>query len=212
MSMDIKIIRKIIREVVDGELNISKEQIIKDLDFLNDFQSAKELPSKLIFIHNMEGNETIVTIEKNEQGWSIDYNIIGFLRDQKADFKLGPFLSYDEFIKTTSNQVDNNLLLSIKNSDDNKDRSSEKFIDDMIGELLSKREELMKLPIGQLDDVKKLCLIFDNALKEKTIEEIMPHLYSKNKNLTGIHNILNKVQSIGFYTSMNKGGMHSVEF
>jgi len=210
------ILRKLIREIVDNELNKKSDQLFHDLNFLKDFSIKSEIDNndffELVLYHNIEENETIVTITKDEKGWSIDYNIIGYLRDQTADFKIGPFEGYDDFIKTATNQIKNNLTLTTLNSDDNIDHANEKFVEDMVKEMLSKKEEIMSLPKGQLEDLKRFCKLIDNALKIKTMEEIMPTLYSKNKRLTWIHNILNKVQGVGFYQSLNKNGFHNVEY
>lgn len=211
-------LRKIIREFIESELsssNVSNEQIQEDLVFLKDFsiknEESTDSEKKITFYHNIEDNETIVIITKDSNGWSIDYDIVGFLRDQNADFHLGPFESYGEFVKQANDHINNNLLLTTKNSDDNVDRANEKFIEDMVKEMLSRKEDIMNLPEGQMEDLKKLCQLFDKALKHKRMEEIMPLLYSKNKNLTGIHNILNKVHGMDFYNSFNKGNMHKIE-
>jgi hypothetical protein len=171
-----------------------------------DFELLSQMDKVWKFINEVEGTKTMIEISVDNDGWKLDYSVIGKLRDQKADFRIGPIDSFEEFIKQANHKINNSLLMGVQNHDNNIDVENESFVKDMIERMLEKKDEIKTLPDGKLDDLKKLCGAVEKALEKRSLAQIIPSLYSKNKTLTGIINILNKIDAIDFNKSMSKGG------
>lgn len=202
-------IRLHIRQIIQEEFNkhtIDTNQLCSKLVFLVDFQLLSQIDKIWKFVNEVEGTKTIIEISLDNNGWKLDYDVIGNLRNQKADFRIGPIDNFEEFVKQANQKLNNNMLTGVGNHDSNIDVENESFVKEMIEKMLERKNEIKALPKGKLDDLQKLCGAIEKALINKTIDQIIPSLYSQNKNLTGIVNILNKIEGLDFYKSMDKGG------
>ena len=205
-------IRKVIRQIIQEEINnsVDTDKIFQRFVFLADFDlmshKSQHGESQWKFSHDIQSNKTIVTITQDINGWTLDYDIIGKIRDQNSDFKIGPFPTFDELVQHANEKINNNLLLMVANNDDDVNVTNEKFLKDMIEKMLEKREDIMNIDNNHLKDLKRLCTSVEKALKTKSMDQLIPMLYTKNKDIMGINNILNKIDSLDFYKSFEKFG------
>lgn len=200
-----KIIQEEIKNVFENkEKNIGTKQLKNKIDFLSDFTIKKSGNNYGYFYYEQNGNKYYVEIKKDGKEWFLNGTIDGKLdANDSGTFNIGPIQDFDEFIFQVNNAMNNNPLLSPFNLHDKLLRAVDKEIGIYLEKVIENKNEIKKLPEGDLEDVKDIIKVIEsntNLSQDKLIDRLREDFRTDNTLL----NVLRKVDQLGFYKDLNK--------
>ena len=198
------IVRKVIKDMMSPDANIKS-----DIPYLESFNLMQFTNSnntkKWIFMKYYGDNVIYVTVtQKSNESWIVEIEEnLGPDDSVQAEMKWGPYPSYEEMVIDIRRKLENNLVVSSTNLNNDKKRVEDKEIEDRIKELMGKGKVLRSLKSSSLGDLKKVYNYVKNT-PEGMEEDMVDNLTDLAGSYNSLINTLNKISQIDYYVKLEK--------
>jgi len=215
--MNIKYIKRIIKEEIDGIMNGSlKDRVSNDISYLKSFNLIKHLNngSKESWKFSSKNKDymSVFYILKNEKNlWFAKLSIYwkektnnftsGAGKDMEKEF--GPYRSYEDLVKNVNLKLENNPLISNQIYKDDWNHNMDEIIKKLALDLKYKYKEIEALNDNHFNDLKEFYHKIKN-MNDSKFFEFCEREYPEDTDKQSLILRLQKIEKLPFYNSMKK--------